>query len=92
MKYNDVQHLTISLSHWKKNEQPYEYGIPVADKLAICIARIVGAKIRAEKQVSNPWGASQLTDENQVLMDRVSDALDEATQALEALKAKLNQP
>ena len=76
----------------KEYDHPYEYEIPIADELATCIALIVEAKIRAEKQVSNPWGASQLTDENQVLMDRVSDALDEATQALEALKAKLNQP
>ena len=76
----------------KEYDHPYEYEIPIADELATCIALIVGAKIRAEKQVSNPWGASQLTDKNQVLMDRVSDALDEATQALEALRAKLNQP
>lgn len=73
----------------KEYDHPYQYEIPTVDELATCIALIVGAKIRAEQSICNPWGASQLSDEDQATMDVASDALDKAVQALEALRAKL---
>ncbi len=73
----------------KEYDHPYEYEIPVADEFATCIALIVGAKIRAEKQVSNPWGLSQLNEDDQALMDTASDALDTAVEALETLRARI---
>jgi hypothetical protein len=73
----------------KEYDHPYQYEIPVADELATCIALIIGAKIRAEQHISNPWGLSQLTDEDQGLMDTASDALDTAVQALEALRTAI---
>lgn len=70
----------------KEYEHPYESEMPIADELATSIALIVGAKVRAEKSISNPWGASLLRDEDQVLMDTASEALDTAVLALEALR------
>jgi hypothetical protein len=73
----------------REYDHPYEYELPVADELATCIALIVGAKVRAEQHISNPWGASHLTDEDQKMMDTASDALDVAVQALEALRTAI---
>ncbi|MEG4218733.1 hypothetical protein QUA27_25640 [Microcoleus sp. Pol14C6] len=76
----------------REYDHPYEYEIPLPDELATCIALIVGAKIRAEKHISNPWGLSQLTDTDQALMDTASDALDTAVQALEAVRQAIAKP
>ncbi|MEG4109440.1 hypothetical protein QUA04_25490 [Microcoleus sp. S13_C5] len=73
----------------KEYDHPYEYELPIADELATSIALIVGAKVRAEKHISNPWGASHLTDEDQATMDIASDALDTAVQALETLRTAI---
>lgn len=75
----------------KEYDHPYQYELPIADELATCIALIVGAKVRAEQHISNPWGLSQLTDADQALMDTASDALDTALEALEALRMAIRK-
>jgi hypothetical protein len=76
----------------REYDHPYEYEIPVADELATSIALIVGGKLRAERSISNPWGLSQLSDDDQALMDTASDALDTAVQALEAVRQAIAKP
>ena len=62
---------------------------PQADELATCIALLQGAKIRAEKYISNPWGLSWLELPEQQQMDAASAAIDTAVCALELLREAL---
>lgn len=59
------------------------------DELATCIALLQGAKIRAEKYISSPWGQSFLDKSGQKLIDITSSAIDEAVVNLEALREVL---
>jgi hypothetical protein len=60
--------------------------MPPVDDLSICIALLQGAKIRAEKSISNPWGQSNLDRAEQQLMDKASAAIEEAVLAIETLR------
>jgi hypothetical protein len=51
-------------------EYDHPYDAPQADELATCIALLQGAKIRAEKYISNPWGLSWLELPEQQQMGR----------------------
>lgn len=59
------------------------------DELATCVALLQGAKIRAEKFISNPWGQSFLQEAEQQIMDAVSSDIDRAVAGLEALREAL---
>ena len=60
--------------------------LPEVDEFAVCIALLQGAKIRAEKHISNPWGQSNLGEREQELMDATSYSIDCAVATLEALR------
>lgn len=70
-------------------EYDHPYDAPHADELATCIALLQGAKIRAEKYISNPWGSSWLELKEQRQMDAASTAIDTAVLALELLREAL---
>lgn len=76
----------------KQYDHPYEHEIPKIDELALCIAFLQSAKIRAEKHISNPFtDQSWLEEPEQRLMDSASTAIDEAVENLAALRNALKR-